>query len=131
MAGIAGGRFDDRAAGSQEAVAFGGLDHPQADSVLDRAAGVEHLELGQDERLRVDGAEASSHAGQVHEWRVADQIEDRVGVAHHRKGVGADKAERHRGMLPGWTSANGVPRAGHARSEERQGESLDAGAGGG
>ncbi len=45
QAGVAGGGFDDGATGSQAAVAFGGVDHGQADAVLDRTAGVLGFEL--------------------------------------------------------------------------------------
>ena len=37
--------------------ALGRLDHRQPDAVLDRAAGVEHLELREDERLALRGPE--------------------------------------------------------------------------
>ena len=50
-AGIARGRLDDRAARLQLPLALGLLDHREADPVLDRAAGVEVLELGQDPRV--------------------------------------------------------------------------------
>src|SRR5439155_13253202 len=40
-AGVAAGRLDDRATGAQLAGLLGGLDHPQRDAVLDRAAGCE------------------------------------------------------------------------------------------
>src|SRR5207244_12481683 len=48
MAGVARGRLDDRAAGLELAGPFGLLDHGQPDAVLDAAAGVQLLELGQD-----------------------------------------------------------------------------------
>ena len=47
-AGVAGGRLDDRPARLEQPVALGRLDHREADPVLDRAAGVEVLELGED-----------------------------------------------------------------------------------
>jgi hypothetical protein len=47
-AGVAGGRLDDRAARLELPVALGLLDHREPDPVLDRAAGVEVLELGED-----------------------------------------------------------------------------------
>ena len=56
VAGVAGGRLDDRAARLEQAGALGRLDHRQADAVLDRAARVEHLELGQEERLALERA---------------------------------------------------------------------------
>ena len=45
--------------GLEQAGALGGLDHRQADPVLDRAARVEHLELGQDERLALGRPEVA------------------------------------------------------------------------
>ena len=53
VAGVARRRLDDRAAGLEQARPLGGLDHRQADPVLDRAARVEHLELGEEQRLAV------------------------------------------------------------------------------
>ena len=50
-AGVAGGRLDDRPARLQLPLALGLLDHREADPVLDRAAGVEVLELGEDPRV--------------------------------------------------------------------------------
>ena len=48
-AGVAARGLDDRgAAGLDAALGLGGLDHRHADAVLDRAARVEHLELGED-----------------------------------------------------------------------------------
>jgi hypothetical protein len=58
------------AAGSEAAVAFGGLDHRQADAVLDRAAGVLRFEL-QEQRAR-PGVEARD----LDQRRVADQFQD-------------------------------------------------------
>ena len=72
-AGVAGGRLDDRAAGAQAAVALRGLDHPDRDAVLDRAAGVEDLELRHDL-----GLQAGADAGQPDERRVPDRVEDRL-----------------------------------------------------
>ncbi|MNF91055.1 hypothetical protein D3C84_736440 [compost metagenome] len=40
QASVAGRGFDDGAAGLQAAIALGGVDHCQADAVLDRTAGV-------------------------------------------------------------------------------------------
>ena len=56
-AGVARGRLDDRAAGLQPAVALGGLDQRHRDAVLDRAARVERLELGDQPRAQ-PGADA-------------------------------------------------------------------------
>ena len=54
-AGVAGGRLDDRAARLELPVALGRLDHRHPDPVLDRAAGVEVLELCEQRRLHVAG----------------------------------------------------------------------------
>ena len=56
VAGVARRRLDDRAARLEQARALGRLDHRQADPVLDRAAGVEHLELGEEQRLALERA---------------------------------------------------------------------------
>ena len=61
VAGVAAGRLDDRAAGLEQARPLGRLDHRQPDPVLDRAARVEHLQLGQDQRLAVARAEVARH----------------------------------------------------------------------
>ena len=74
VAGVAARRLDDGAARLEQPGPLGGLDHGQPDAVLDRAAGVEHLELGQDERLAIGGAEdvqVTRDAGQADERRVA------------------------------------------------------------
>ena len=57
-AGVARGRLDDRAAGLQPPVLLGRLDQADRDAVLDRAARVEELELGDDLR-RQPGADAA------------------------------------------------------------------------
>ncbi len=72
-AGVAGGRLDDRAAGLEPAVPLGRLDEPDRDAVLDRAAGVEQLELRDDL-----GLQAGADAGQSDERRLPDRVEDRV-----------------------------------------------------
>ena len=71
MAGVAGGRLDDGAAGSQLAGALGLLDHRQPDPVLDAAARVQLLELGQDGRLEAGGDLVEAHQG-----RVPDEVEN-------------------------------------------------------
>ena len=52
-AGVAAGRLDDGAAGLQRPGLLGGRDHLHRDAVLDRAARVEVLDLGQDQRRHV------------------------------------------------------------------------------
>ena len=67
--GIAGRGLDDGAAGREQAVAFGRLDHRQADAVLDRAAGVLRFQL--QEELAGAGVEPVHR----HQRRVADQVQ--------------------------------------------------------
>src|SRR3990172_1844120 len=82
VAGVAAGWLDDRAARLQETRPLGGLDHGQPDAILDGAAGVDHLELGQDERLTVPWPEIAGDAREPDERRVPDQLEDRLGAVH-------------------------------------------------
>ena len=84
VAGVAARGLDDRAARLEQAVALGRLDHRQADAVLDRAARVEHLELGEEQRLALARAEVARDAREAHERRLAHEVEDRLGVAHPR-----------------------------------------------
>ena len=63
VAGVAAGRLDDGPARLEEAGALGGLDHRQADAVLDRAAGVEHLQLGEQERLALQPGRGRERRG--------------------------------------------------------------------
>ena len=70
-AGIAGSAFDDRAAGLEQAFALGFVDHPDADAVLHRAAGI-HV-IGFD----VDfGLDILCEAIEPDERRVADGFEN-------------------------------------------------------
>ena len=78
-AGVPGGRLDDRAAGLQLPFALGRVDHRDRDPVLDRAARVEELELGEDGR-RVVGHDVL----EPNERGVADQLEQRRILARHR-----------------------------------------------
>ena len=75
-AGVAGGRLDDGAAGLEHAVVLGRLDHRQADAVLDRAARVLQLELGE------QPAGPGIELGEFDHRRVADHFEDVAG--NHR-----------------------------------------------
>ena len=79
-AGVAGGRLDDGAARAQAAVAFGGLDHADADAILDRAARVEVFELG-DNR----GGDVSGERLQAHQRSPSDQL-DHGGVCPRHSG---------------------------------------------
>ena len=78
-AGVARGRLDDRPAGLQHPVALGRLDHREADPVLDRAAGVQVLELREDPR-----AARRREPVEPHDRRAADEVEDRRVLARHR-----------------------------------------------
>ena len=65
--------------GCRLSVALGGLDHRQADAILDRAAGVLAFELGE------QPAGAGIEMGQLDHRRVADEVEggaDEPGCGH-------------------------------------------------
>ena len=79
VAGVAGGRLDDRPSGLQQPFALGRLDHPEPDAILHRAARVQHLQLREDR-----GLDAPGHGSQAHQRRVAHRIEERI---EHRHGV--------------------------------------------
>ena len=72
-AGVAGGRLDDRRAPRlDEPVALGGVEHGHADAVLDRAAGVEGLELA----VELDVDAVGQQPGEPDHRRVADRVGD-------------------------------------------------------
>ena len=113
QAGVAGGGLDDGAAGSQAAIALGGVDHRQADAILDRTAGVLRFEL-EEQRAR-----AGIETADAHQRRIADQFEyGGAGVGGHvvtslRKSAldGQQPAASHRAPVaakyrldhrPGW-----------------------------
>ena len=75
-AGVAGGRLDDRSARREFSFLLGGLDHPQRDSILDRATGILRFEL------RVELATTRVELRQADHRRVADQVEG-IGVGCH------------------------------------------------
>ena len=76
-AGVARGAFDDRAPGFEQALALGGLDHREADTVLDAAPGVEELELGE-----YRGRTVAGDLAQAHERGASHGVEHRLLVAH-------------------------------------------------
>jgi hypothetical protein len=76
-AGVAARRLDDGAAGLQQTAPLRVLDHPQADAVLDRAAGVEMLELASERRLQ-----ASPDTRESDQRRVPNDREDVRGEIH-------------------------------------------------
>ena len=90
QARVAGRRLDHRAARLEPAVALGGLDHRQADAVLDRAAGVLRLQL--EEQLAAAGVELRD----LDQRRVADEVEH--GGAGRTGGRGVDGC----GHVSGW-----------------------------
>ena len=75
--GVAGGGLDDRAAGLQLARRLRGLHHAQGDAVLDAAAGVEVLDLGQHR-----GRDPGGDRPEPHQRGVPDQVGDVLDVAH-------------------------------------------------
>src|SRR5262245_22081570 len=72
-AGVAAGRFDDGGVLVDLALAFGGLDHADADAVLDRPERGDILEL-----YRGRGLGVTDHAPQLYERRLADRLRDAV-----------------------------------------------------
>ena len=80
--GVARGRLDDRAARLQPALPLGRLDHGQGRAVLDAAAGVEVLELGQEMAGNIA-------AGPVQRQQrgLADEVQKAIGHLHGRPGV--------------------------------------------
>ena len=72
-AGVARRRLDDRPAGLQAAVALRGLHEAHRHAVLDRAAGVEVLDLGDDL-----GCQARADAREADQRGVPDGVEDGV-----------------------------------------------------
>src|SRR5262249_27509856 len=70
----------DRAARPQEAVALGGVDHGDRRTVLRRAARVGEL------HLEGDGAgNITPQARKLHDGRVADEVEHRLGHVRRRR----------------------------------------------
>ncbi len=73
-AGVAGGGFDDGAAGLEVPVALGRFDHGEGDAVLDRAGRVLVLQLHE------ELAGADIHARDLDQRCVADEREDGGGI---------------------------------------------------
>ena len=107
-------RLHDRAARLELAVPLGGLDHPDRDAVLHRAAGVEVLDLRQHER-----GQSLRHPVEADERGVAHEVDDRLRVLHvpmvapvpvRRLGGGRRRAPgRGRGRTAGATGARRLP----------------------
>ena len=81
-AGVAGRGLHDGAAGLQLARLLGGLDHAQRDPVLDRAARVEVLDLGEHPARRRRRASRAGDLAQPQQRGVPDQIDQRVVDLH-------------------------------------------------
>ena len=77
--GVARCRFDDRAAGFEQAFALGVVDHADRRTILRRPTGVGHLGFDDDLAGLVLG-----HLLQVDQRRVADQVKNRVVNLHER-----------------------------------------------
>ena len=75
-AGVAGGRLHDRLAGLEQALALGVEHDRQRQAVLDRAAGIERLDL------RVERDVRRRDAMEPDDRRVADGVEDAVVEGH-------------------------------------------------
>ena len=90
VTGVAGCRLDDRAAGLEEAGPLGCLDHRQADPILDRTARVQHLQLGQQERLTVGRAKVPREPADPDERRAPDQIQNGLRVLHRGEDTVSD-----------------------------------------
>src|SRR5438034_3552652 len=69
--------LDDGAPRSKETAPLGVFDHEQPDTVFDRTAGVQMLELRDDRR-----AQSPTDAREANEGRIADEAEDVWGDAH-------------------------------------------------
>ncbi len=76
--GVARGRLDDGAAGSQQPLGLGGVDHAHRDAVLDAAAGVEVLDLGEHPGAGVGRGDAA----EPDQGGVADEVDHGVDVVH-------------------------------------------------
>ena len=76
-AGVAGRGLDDGAARPQPAALLGLVDHRQADTILDAAAGVHRLDLDADR-----GRHVGRQPPQPHQRRPADRLQD--AVVHRR-----------------------------------------------
>ena len=84
VTGVAAGGLDDRAARLEQARPLRRLDHGQADPVLDGAARIEHLHLGQEQRLAFARAQVARDPADPQQGGVADEIENGFGVLHRR-----------------------------------------------
>ena len=75
-AGVAGRAFDQGVAGLDASVALGGVDHAEADAILDRATRIVAFEL--EEQLAAAGVEALG----LDDRGIADQFEDALVDRH-------------------------------------------------
>ncbi len=81
-AGIARRRLHDGAAWLEFAGLLGGLDHPQRDPVLDRAAGIEVLDLGQHGRAVARAWQGAGDLAQPQQRRIADEVDQGIVDLH-------------------------------------------------
>ncbi|MNZ89006.1 hypothetical protein D3C78_1079090 [compost metagenome] len=78
QASVAGGGFDDGAAGPEATIALGGVDHGQTDTVLDRTAGVLGFEFEK------QCARAGIETADAYQGGIANQFEHgRTGIVGH------------------------------------------------
>ena len=87
-AGVAAGRLEDRAAGTQGAVLLGLLDHPQRRPVLDGAGRVAVLELGPEAYVG-----AGRQPRQPDQRRAADRVQQAVVAGHALSAPAGDGGE--------------------------------------
>ena len=87
-AGVSTGGLDDRAAWLELSLALRCLDHLACNSIFDRAARIEVLDLGQDQRLRSAG-----DPSQPEQRRMADKIDQRVDVLHASDSTAQESSE--------------------------------------
>ena len=74
-AGISGSAFDNRAAGFEQALFFGVINHGDADAVFHRAAGIGEFRFDVDLRFQ-----ALIDAVQADQWRVSDRFQNVVAL---------------------------------------------------
>ncbi len=94
--GVARRGLHDHTARLQQAVALGGVDHGDGGTILDAPTGVEQLDLGKQvaRQMRADATKPD-------EWRVPDEVEQRIRDLHVPFGHGAGifGLGRHRATL--------------------------------
>ena len=94
-AGVAAGRLDDDAAGLQQSVALGGVDHGERRAVLRTPAGIHRLQLHQD-----FDAVGRRQSIESHEGCLANEVQQRVRDAHDSTLFGESRATWRRRSPP-------------------------------